>query len=183
MYRFWAHGPTSSACVHLENAPTQFGAYVIYFSVVIVRPFPGLPAPLHLAGPPGSAFTLCGTVSLVCRTASSSSAFLLPFPLPLAGASAERRGQGADPVAAAAGGGEEKKKKWMYPGWRMTGRQTVRAQSDAKTLKVLNLWQEVHDEQLTSCSRLDSRLFLALQLSSPVLLLLFSVLLHPRPPP
>lgn len=37
--------------------------------------------------------------------ALSSPAFLLPFPLPLAGVGAERRCQGADPVAT--GGKEE----------------------------------------------------------------------------
>lgn len=75
----------------------------------MMHPFPSHPTSLRLAGPPGSVFTLWGTRSLACLPASSSSAFLLPFPLPppLAGDGVERRSQGADPVAA----GEGKKKK------------------------------------------------------------------------
>lgn len=65
-----------------------------------MNPLPGLPTPLPLAGPPRLVFTLRDTTSLVCPTASSPLSFLLPFPLPLAGVSAERRRQGADPAAA-----------------------------------------------------------------------------------
>lgn len=66
--------------------------YIFYFtSVLIVLSVPSVFASLPPAGLPASVFTLCGTTPLVRRTASSSSAFLLPFPLPLAGASAERR--------------------------------------------------------------------------------------------
>lgn len=65
---------------------------------------PRLPTSLLLAGPPTSADPLCDTGSLVGPMSSSTSTFLLPFPLPLAGACAECRRKGTDPVV-----GEERK--------------------------------------------------------------------------
>lgn len=70
----------------------------------MVRLLPRLSPPLFLAGPPASVYTLRDTGSLVWPASSSVSAFLLPFPPPLAGARAERRREGADPAA-------QKKKK------------------------------------------------------------------------
>lgn len=86
-------------------------------SVVVMHLLPGLSASPPLAGLPQSLFTLCDTRSLICRTAPSSSAFLLPFPLPLAGVSVKRRSQGADPAQwrRERGGG---KCSWTETGWR-----------------------------------------------------------------
>lgn len=74
----------------------------IIFTILpsVVREFSPLacvPSSLPLAGLPALPFTLRGTVSPVRRPASS---FLLPFPLPLAGAGAEGGGERADPVRA-----------------------------------------------------------------------------------
>lgn len=64
----------------------------------MVNPLPGLPTSPPLAGPPGFAFALGDTSSPVGPLAPSSSSFLLPFPAPLAGESAECRREGADPA-------------------------------------------------------------------------------------
>lgn len=63
----------------------------------MMRFLPGLSTSLTLAGPAAFVSTLCDTRSLLCQTPPSASAFLLPFPLPLAGVSAELRCKGADP--------------------------------------------------------------------------------------
>lgn len=81
--------------------------------------FPSQSTSLPLGGLPGFFFTLCGALFLVRLTASSTSAFPLPFPL-LAGERAERRVQRADPAAA----GERYKETQLYSEWPEDGRQT-----------------------------------------------------------
>lgn len=81
---------------------------------MVLPPLSSLPTSLPLARPPRFVFTLCGTRSLVRPMASPPSSFLLPFPLPLAGVSAERRRQGADPAAA----GEERQRERNTAGVR-----------------------------------------------------------------
>lgn len=77
--------------LHSSNTVSKFSA-----SVLIFIPVSGISTSLPLAGLSASPFMLGGTASLV----SSSSAFLLPFPLPLAGVGAEGCRERADPVAA-----------------------------------------------------------------------------------
>lgn len=103
----------------------QFRSHIIFLhtqslSFLTVHPLSSLSTSLPLAGPTGFLFQLCATSLLVCRSASSSSAFLLPFPLPLAGCSGERRHQGADP--AAAWGREETERSWGEARWKTTWR-------------------------------------------------------------
>lgn len=67
-------------------------------------PVPRVSSSLPLAGLPALPFALGGTVSPVRWPASS---FLLPFPLPLAGAGAEGRIERADPVCSSGSGMRE----------------------------------------------------------------------------
>lgn len=75
-----------------QEVSSQFQPYIVLFhalSLPMVHLFPSQSTSLPLGGPPAPAFTLWD--ALVCRTASATSAFLLPFPPPLAGERAERR--------------------------------------------------------------------------------------------
>lgn len=137
----YSKSPICSAVGRWHKSSTLFKAGSLHYnflralSVLIMNPFPSVSPSLPLAGLPASVFTLCGTASLVCRTASSSSAFLLPFPLLLAGESVERRSQGADPVAA----GERKKRN--AAGVRGAGGwQTDRLKEHLKTAIVLPVY-------------------------------------------
>lgn len=84
-------GSPEFTLLHSSNTVPKFSA-----SVLIFIPVSGISTSLPLAGLPASPFMLRGTTSLV----SSSSAFLLPFPLPLASVGAEGCCERADPVAA-----------------------------------------------------------------------------------